>query len=190
MMALPALQDTMVKTERLVLRPPVRGDYGQWSRRRADSREHLEPWEPCWPADALSREDWTRRLRAWRAGWRNDRAYVFLAFEKAAERLVGGVSLTNVRRGPAQSASLGYWLLADCQDHGYMTEAVAAIVDWSFAVLALMRLEAGTLPENDRSRRVLERCGFAEEGFAPAYLEIAGRRRDHVLYGRVRGDSA
>lgn len=188
-MALPPLQDTVVRTERLALRPPAKGDYGEWARRREESRAHLEPWEPRWPSDALSRDDWARRLRSWRGAWRNDRAYVFLAFAQQSQRLVGGVSVTNVRRGPAQSASLGYWLLGDCQGKGYMTEAVGAIADWCFTALGLMRLEAGTLPENKRSRRVLDRCGFQEEGFARAYLEIAGRRRDHVLYGRVRDET-
>lgn len=179
---------TRIETGRLIIRAPQRSDYEAWRRVRACSRAHLEPWEPRWPGDALSREDWTRRLRAWRTGWRNDRAYVFLAFPRGADGVLGGVSVTNVRRGAAGSGSLGYWLGEHALGQGYMREAVLAVCDWCFGTLGLARLDAATLPENARSRRVLEQTGFHEEGFARGYLEIGGRRRDHVLYGRLAGD--
>lgn len=184
MLGLP--RDTEVRTARLILRPPERRDYAAWSEGRRNSRAHLEPWEPRWPHDALSREDWVRRLKAWRLAWREDRAYVFLVWDGESEQLVGGASLTNVRRGPAQAASLGYWLLHNATGHGFMREAVDALCHWCFDTLMLERIEAGTLPENTRSQSVLEACGFAEEGRAAAYLEINGRRRDHILYARLR----
>ncbi len=184
-MTLPAAGQTRIETGRLVIRAPQRADYDAWREVRACSRDHLEPWEPRWPADALSREDWSRRLRAWRAGWRNDRAYVFVLLPKTGERILGGTSVTNIRRGAASTGSLGYWLGESALGQGYMREAVSGVCGWCFDALGLERLEAATLPENARSRRVLEATGFAEEGFARGYLEIAGRRRDHVLYGRL-----
>lgn len=187
-MSLPAAGQTRIETDRLLIRAPQRGDYDAWHRVRACSREHLEPWEPRWPSDALSREDWNRRLRAWRTGWRNDRAYVFVLFSKGGQSLLGGVSVTNVRRGAASTGSIGYWLGENAQGQGFMREAVLAVCDWCFETLGVRRIDAATLPENARSRRVLESTGFREEGFARGYLEIAGRRRDHVLYGRLAED--
>lgn len=178
-------RDTEIRTARLNLRAPERRDYAAWSEGRRQSRQHLEQWEPRWPTDALSREDWGRRLRAWKTAWREDRAYVFLVFDNASDALLGGASITNVRRGPAQAASLGYWLLQPATGQGFMREAVDALCRWCFDTLMLERIEAGTLPENLRSQRVLERCGFAEEGLARGYLEINGRRRDHVLFARL-----
>lgn len=187
MSELPA-RETGLFTDRLLIRAPERQDYAAWAEGRAASRAHLEPWEPRWPSDALSREDWTRRLRAWRTSWREDRAYIFLIFSRDEERLLGGISVANVRRGPAQMATLGYWLLHNAIGAGYMSEAVERICQWCFFSLGLARLEAGTLPENLRSRSVLERCGFLKEGRARAYLEINGRRQDHILYARIRED--
>ncbi len=184
----PPPRETSLRTERLLIRAPQRGDYNDWATGRRISRKHLEPWEPRWPRDALTREDWNRRLKAWRTGWRNDRAYVFLIFELGNGQLVGGISVTNVRRGPAQSGSLGYWLLREATGSGYMVEAVEHVTRWSFDCLGVFRLEAGTLPENLKSRAVLGRCGFREEGTARAYLEINGQRRDHVLYALLKGD--
>lgn len=179
-------RDAIITSERLYLAPASRNDYTDWARLRGESREHLRPWEPIWPHDAHSRSDWARRLKVWNASWKEGRAFVFLIRRIDNNALVGGVSLTNVRAWPAESASVGYWLGAAQVGHGYMREAVAALCDWSFSQLGLKRLEAGTLAENTRSRAVLEAVGFKEEGYASAYLEIAGQRRDHVLFGLVR----
>lgn len=187
-MSRPAMEDALIRSPRLILRAPRRSDYAAWARLRTESRDHLEPWEPKWPDDALSRADWQRRLRDWREGWRTGRALVFFCLGAEAGTLLGGASLTHLRRAPSLSASLGYWLGAAHEGHGYMRESVAALAAWAFDRLGLQRIEAGTLPENARSRAVLEAVGFREEGFARDYLEIAGRRRDHVLFGLLPGD--
>lgn len=176
-------RETEISTERLILRAPRRQDFTAWSEGRAADRQHLEPWEPRWPSDALSRDDWMRRLKAWRATWQDDRAYVFLIFKLGTGELIGGISITHVRRGPSQAASIGYWLFQAHQGQGFMQEALKAVCRWSRDVLGLFRLEAGTLPENRRSRAVLNQSGFVEEGRAASYLEINGRRRDHILFG-------
>jgi len=174
-----------IRTERCVLRSPRNSDYTAWAALRQDSRTFLEPWEPQWPADALSMDDWKRRMRAWREGWDIDRSYVFLLFERTSATSLGGVSLSNVRRGPAQTAAMGYWLGAPFEGHGFMRDAVNATCQWASDGAGLARIEAATVPENTRSQGVLIDCGFEREGYARAYLEIAGVRRDHVLFART-----
>jgi [ribosomal protein S5]-alanine N-acetyltransferase len=178
--------ETLIVSSRLVLAPARRSDYEDWAKLRAASRAYVEPWEPLWPRDALSRRDWNRRLKAWNEAWRAGTAYVFFIRRISDNALVGGLSFTQVKPWPADSASLGYWQGADFEGQGYMREAVSAACNWAFTDLGLWRIEAGIVPENARSRRVLEGTGFAEEGLAAAYLEIAGARRDHVLFGLVR----
>jgi ribosomal-protein-alanine N-acetyltransferase len=181
--------DTLITTRRLVLAPARRADYADWAALRSASRAYLEPWEPIWPYDALTRKDWNRRLSAWTGAWKAGTAYVFLIRRIGDHTLLGGLSFTQVRPWPSESASLGYWQGAIHQGRGYMREAVSAACDWAFHRLALARIEAGVVPGNERSRRVLEGAGFAEEGRAAAYLEIAGTRRDHILFGLVRPGS-
>ena len=53
----------VLKGPRFYLRPPVPGDWRMWAEVRAESREFLEKWEPTWPADALSRLGFRRRIR-------------------------------------------------------------------------------------------------------------------------------
>ncbi len=175
----------IVRGEGVLLRPFQMSDYGEWAQLRALSREHLVPWEPHWYRDELSRGAFRRRLRHYNREAREDQGYAFCIVEEKNSELVGGLTLTNVRRGVTQAASLGYWLGVPHTGRGIMTAAVRAIVAFSFETLVLHRLEAACMPENVRSMRLLEKTGFEREGFARGYLKINGAWRDHVLYGLV-----
>src|SRR3546814_1979218 len=76
---------------------------------------------------------------------------------------MGGVTISNVRRGVAQAASIGYWIGERYARQGLMSEAVSAVVEFAFEELALHRVEAACLPTNDASRRLLLEVGFRSE---------------------------
>lgn len=183
-----------LQTERLTLRPARLSDYPAWARSRRDSRDFLKPWEPTWSNDHLTKRAFRHRVTWGRRAIRMERAWPFLLFlrhdqdEYADGTLVGAVTLDNIRRGPAQSATVGYWTTAGLARRGYMREALGEVKRFAFDDLGLGRLEAGCLPENAPSRALLEKCGFKYEGVAQAYLQIDGRWRDHVLYAALRGD--
>jgi [ribosomal protein S5]-alanine N-acetyltransferase len=173
--------------ETVHLRPPERGDYDDWASLRARSRNFLAPWEPSWPPDALSRANFRARLQRYAEDWRTDQAYNFFIFNRE-ERLVGGVGLSNLRRGVAESASLGYWVGEPWARRGYMTAALPLVLDFAFGRLRLHRVEAACLPTNVPSRSLLARVGFHEEGHARQYLCIDGKWQDHALFGILRSD--
>ncbi|MBA4130121.1 MAG: 30S ribosomal protein S5 alanine N-acetyltransferase [Hyphomicrobium sp.] len=176
---------TTVRGERVVLRSPQLSDYGPWASMRAESRAHLQPWEPTWPRDDLTKAAFKRRVRHYQREARADQGYAFLVIDPADDRLVGGIALTNVQRGVTQSASVGYWLGRSELGRGYMADALKAMIGFSFQQLRLHRLEAATQPQNTPSIRVLERNGFEREGYARGYLRIDGQWRDHLLFGLV-----
>jgi ribosomal-protein-alanine N-acetyltransferase len=70
-----------------------------------------------------------------------------------------------------------------------MTAAVRAIVPFAFASLRLHRLEAACIPSNGGSIKLLEKTGFAREGYAREYLCINGIWQDHLLYAHVNNGS-
>ena len=174
-------------TERMVLRLPVHGDFSAWTTLRADSRAFLTPWEPVWHADHLSRRAFTNRVywtgRASRGG-----TALPLFMVRRDGVLLGAITLDNIRRGPAQMGTLGYWIGAPFARQGFMSEAIGAVVAHAFGPLDLSRIEAACLPENAASRGVLEKAGFKYEGVAQSFLQINGRWRNHVLYASLRGD--
>jgi [ribosomal protein S5]-alanine N-acetyltransferase len=178
----------VVRGRGLWLRPPAMSDYAAWAELRARSREHLTPWEPLWQRDELSRSAFRRRVRHYHREAREDLGYSFLVLRDADDELLGGLTLSNVRRGVTQAAVLGYWLGLPFVRRGYMTEAVAAVAAFAFEELRLHRLEAATMPTNAASIRVLERNGFKREGLAERLLKINGTWEDHVLHALVVED--
>ncbi len=184
----PSNAPSPLRGRRLLLRIPDQGDWQEWARLRAESRDHLVPWEPRWPADALTRAAFRRRLRAYQREMREGIGYAFFIFEAGSQTLLGGITLSNIRRGVAQSGMIGYWLGVHHTGKGYMREALSVLAEWAFAEQGLHRLEAACLPANTASRRVLEACGFRHEGLGRGYLRINGVWQDHLLYARLAGD--
>lgn len=178
----------VLQTERMVLRLPKHGDYRAWAELRENSAAHLMPWEPVWAHDHLTRRAFSNRVywaaKAESAGT----ALPLLMFRRADQALLGAITLDNIRRGPVQAGTLGYWIGLPFTRQGLMREAVLALTHYAFVQMDLSRLESACLPENAASRGVLEKCGFKYEGVAQSYLQINGRWRNHVLYANLRGD--
>ena len=174
--------------EGVALRTPQTTDYNDWAALREQSREFLTPWEPEWPRDDLTRSAYRNRMRRYAAEIREDLGYPFFIFRANDKRILGGATLSNVRRGVAQSGNLGYWMGGPYAGKGHMRAAVAAIIPFAHGALGLKRIEAACIPGNTPSVRLLEKSGFQREGYARKYLCIDGRWQDHVLYGLVRDD--
>jgi ribosomal-protein-alanine N-acetyltransferase len=170
------------------LRVPRMGDFDEWSSLRGVSREFLAPWEPVWPEDDLTRGAFRRRIRRYERDLHEESGYAFLVFRKSDRVMVGGATLTNLRRGAAQAGSLGYWMGQAFAGKGYMSAAIAALVPFAHSMLRLRRIEAACLLSNAASIRLLERMNFVREGTARQYLSIAGHWQDHLLYARLAGD--
>lgn len=169
------------------LRTPQMSDFAAWSALREESRGFLQPWEPTWPQDDVTRLAFRRRLKRYVRELESDQAYPFFIFREDGT-LVGGVTVSNIRRGVAQACALGYWMSRRHAGAGHMTAAVRALCPYVLDQLKLRRIEAACLPHNVASIRLLERCGFRREGLAREYLCIDGRWQDHLLYALLRGD--
>jgi len=172
----------------VVLRAPRLSDHAEWRLLRAASRDFLKPFEPRWTEADLTQRVFAARLRRAREEARAGTDFSFFIFidETGGERLAGGITLSNIRRRAAQSVSIGYWMGEAFAGRGIMSEAVRVSLPFIFEDLDLHRANAAFLPHNIASRRVLEKNGFREEGYAENYLQIDGRWCDHVLVGLTR----
>lgn len=181
--------EPVIESGLAVLRPPRMSDFDDWARLRHHSREFLVPWEPTWPRDDLTRGAFRSRVKRYARDMREDTAYAFFVIKAATGELAGGLTLSNVRRGAAQTASLGYWIGQPFARQGLMTAAVKGVVPFAFDTLKLHRIEAACLPTNEPSLRLLRRTGFTQEGYARGYLKINSVWQDHVLFAILAGDS-
>ncbi len=177
-----------ILTARLSLRLPEHRDFREWAKLRHQSRAFLSPWEPIWAADHLSRASFTNRVYWSQRAVKNGNAVPLFVFHKEAGQLVGAITLDNIRRGPSQVGTIGYWVGQQYARQGFMSEAIIAMVAHAFGAVDLSRVESACLPDNVASRGVLEKAGFKYEGVAQSYIQINGRWRNHVLYAALRGD--
>lgn len=148
-----------------------------------ENREFMAPWEPFRDEDHFTVEAQRKLIAS--ALERMARGLVLphvIVDEAGGNRIVGRINLNTIVRGPFQSASVGYWVSAKDNGRGLATAAVRDMKRIAFGELDLHRLEAGTLPHNAASQRVLQRNGFERFGLAPRYLRIAGEWQDHLLF--------
>jgi [ribosomal protein S5]-alanine N-acetyltransferase len=156
---------------RVYLRRPTAGDRAAVLDLARASRRLHRPWVAP-PADAAAFAAYlTRSRRPNRVG--------LLACRRADGAVVGVLNVSEIVRGPLQSAYLGYYADARHAGRGYMTEALRLTIRYAFSTLRLHRLEANIQPGNAASRALARRCGFRQEGFSPRYLKVLGRWRDH-----------
>jgi ribosomal-protein-alanine N-acetyltransferase len=135
----------------------------------------------------LSRTSFRARIARYAEDWRIDQGYNFFIFRND-DVLVGGIGLSNIRRGVAETASLGYWTGEPYARQGYMSAALPLVLDFAFERLRLHRVEAACLPTNMPSRALLLHTGFQQEGYARNYLLIDGKWQDHLLFAVLRED--
>ncbi len=112
----------------------------------------------------------------------SDQGYAFGIFLNHSEELVGRVALSNLVRGAWHNATLGYFVGEAHNGKGYATEAVGLTLRYAFETANLHRVQAGVIPRNVGSIKVLERSGFRFEGLALKYLNINGVWEDHRIY--------
>ncbi len=146
---------------------------------------HLRPWSvsPAAGEDPSSLTSVSRAVLRYRKEWKAGQAYVLLLTPRDDDRrIIGRVALGGIQRGALMSAHLGYWIDAEHEGRGLMTEAVREATTFAFVSLGLHRVQAAVMPRNTGSQRVLEKAGYRREGLALRYLCIASVWEDHVLY--------
>lgn len=126
-----------------------------------------------------------RRYRGYLDRLADGRSFGFFIGRREDDALVGVVNVNDIIYGGLRSASLGYYIGADYARRGYMSEALALVLDRAFTELKLHRIEANIQPHNVASIGLVQRLGFRKEGFSPAFLQIDGVWRDHERWAML-----
>jgi len=179
---------SLIEGKNVYLRYPQLSDYEAWARLREESRAFLVPWEPVWPSDDLTRAAFRRRIKRYGNDIKDDIAYPFFVFRASDGALAGGATVSNVRRGVAQTCNLGYWVGEKFARTGLISAAVQSLFPFVFGTLKLNRIESACLPNNEPSQGLLRKVGYTEEGYARKYLKINGIWQDHLLFALIKDD--
>ena len=176
---------------RVLLRPYTLADAAERYAANAESREHLRPWEPE-QADAFHTLDETRDwIIHVNANWLTRKRFSMGIWHIQTQKYLGGLGLRP--REPDGWAipafSLGYWVRASEQGHGYITEAVRLVTDYALNVLKAQRVEITCDARNTRSAAVAERIGFVQEGrLRNVWRYPDGTLADEVIYALTPTD--
>lgn len=109
--------------------------------------------------------------------------------EKETGRVVGTIGYMWYQRDN-NACEVGYSLARRRWNRGYMTEALAEVLRFSFEELGVHRVEAQHEVENAASGAVMRKCGMRKEGTLRGRLYNKGRYVDVDLYAMLREDYA
>ena len=172
--------------KKVILKQPKKENWKEWAELRQRSREFLQPWEPKWPNNFLTKESFTSFINMIENSLKKKNGYNFFIFNKKKKHLMGGISLTNFKSEGYKSITIGYWMGQDYAGRGYMKDSLKIICDYCFSDLGVNRIEAACLPKNLTSKKVLLNVGFEIEGYAKKYLNINGKLEDHLLLAKIK----
>ena len=146
------------------------------------NRAHLAPWEPAHPPAFYTEAFWLEKLREHADDRVRGTGNRFCIFEKPNEdEIAGMIGLFEIiPRAPVWRGRVGYSLDKNKEGRGLMSEALALVVRYAFDDLNLKRVQAGYVPHNARSAKVLERAGFEREAYCREYLFVGGQWHDHI----------
>lgn len=165
----------ILKTPRLLLRPPLKKDLAALKAFEKRNKTHLEPWGRISGLPAT-------RLTAWIQDCAEERSIRFFVFAKEdPDTIIGMCNFTQIFRGAFQACYLGYKIDKDYEGQGCMFEALECTVQFIFEKAGLHRIMAAYIPANTRSANLLDRLHFATEGYAKNYLKINDQWEDHIL---------
>ncbi|WP_054027756.1 GNAT family N-acetyltransferase [Bacillus sp. FJAT-28004] len=177
-----------MKGEKIFLSPIEIKDAEELLAIRLRNFHFFQPFEPIRSEHYFTIDEQKRMIESSLQAAANDQGFVFGVFLNETNKLIGRIELSGIARGPFQNTYLGYFLDQEHNGKGYATEAVSLCVNYAFTQLGLHRIQAGVMPRNLPSIRVLAKAGFRYEGLAIKYLNINGKWEDHALYAIVAED--
>jgi [ribosomal protein S5]-alanine N-acetyltransferase len=177
-----SLHETTLRGSAVYLRPLLPSDAQDLLALRVRNRTSFARFEPIPTESHFTLDGQLAEIDRALEDAQFDRRYAFGIFTIAEDRVAGRIALSNVARGAWQNATVGYYVDSACSNRGYATEALRLVLRFAFADAGLHRVQAGVLPENTASARVLEKAGFRREGISLRYLNIFGEWRDHLMY--------
>lgn len=178
-----------IESAHLILRSPNPADAGMIGDYYTRNRDFLREFMPARPGEFYTEHGQEEQLKCQLEEWESGRSFRFyISPVREEKRIIGFVALNSVVMNAFCSCYLSYQLDKDYINRGLTTEAVEAAVKFGFRTLRLHRIEANIMPGNIRSIRVVEKCGFVNEGLSKQYLKINGVWEDHAHYVKLNGD--
>jgi ribosomal-protein-alanine N-acetyltransferase len=123
-------------------------------------------------------------VKYWASLFHNRRSFYWAIALKDTSQLIGTVGF-NVISVNHVKAEISYDLDYNFWGKGIMLKSVKAVLKFADFALGLTRIQATVIVDNERSIKVLERCGFTKEGLLKKFEIVNGAHKDYYMYARV-----
>lgn len=171
----------LIEGSDIFLKEFINKDAAELLHLQVENKEFFEQFSMRQPNGFYTEQGQEERIRSFRRDKEKDESYNFGIYSSSESQLLGTINLFQILRGSLQSAFIGYFMDRKQNGKGYTSEAVKLLVHYGFKELKLHRIEAGVMPYNTASIRVLEKAGFYKEGIARKSVNINGKWEDHQV---------
>lgn len=169
----------LLQGKQIYVKPVEEPDADALLKLEVENRDFFQRFTGLREEDFYTRQGQLERIREAMESRKTDHGYVYVIGLRDTGEVIGEIMLTEVVRSNLQSCWIGYFLDQSHNGKGYMTEAVQLVVKHAFQELQFHRIEAGVMPHNLGSIKVLLKAGFHKEGIARKNVKINGQWEDH-----------
>lgn len=165
----------------LVLRRIEMSDAGRYFDYMSDDRMAGFLTKENRPEDSAKAE---QELKYWQSLFDTKRSIYWCIALKENNMMVGTAGFNGILMGHDR-AEISYDLDPEYWGNGLMLKSIKGILNYSDVILGLKRVQATVIIDNERSIKLLERCGFDREGYLKKYEIVEGEHKDYYMYARV-----
>ena len=137
----------------------------------------------CRPVHNISDEE---RVNRYKALIENDNICIFGIYDKPGRNILGHISIFDYNPRN-RSVEVGYYLMKEFRNNGFMKEAVNLLSKFLFEEVKLNKIMAQTGSFNYESNYLLKSCGFKLDGCLREHHELDGRLYDDNIYSILKG---
>lgn len=131
-----------------------------------------------------SEEKALEELKYWGSLFKTKRSIYWCISLKSNGQMIGTAGFNNIIFSHDR-AEISYDLDPNYWGMGMMIKSIKGILKYADYGLALRRIQATVITDNERSIKLLGRCGFSQEGVLKKYEIVDGEHKDYFMYARV-----
>ncbi len=173
----------VIETDRLLMRELELKDIGALY--KIFSSEHVMEYYGMFPLEEYHQVE--RLVLTFKNGFDEKRSIRWGITLKETGELIGTCGFHNMQLRNSR-AEIGYEIAEEEWNKGYVTEAIKAMIEFGFGVMALNRIEALVYPDNIASNRALEKIGFKEEGLLREYAFFREQFQDLLMHSILKNE--
>ena len=125
-----------------------------------------------------------KEVQYWGSLFPNKQSIYWAIALKENNKMIGTAGFNSISFSHSR-ADISYDLSPEFWGKGVMLKSIKGILKFADENLEMVRIQATVITDNERSIKLLDRCGFVKEGLLKKYEIVDDQYRDYYMCGRV-----